>query len=241
VTAASRSRFWLVTIAAVLGIAATLALGGWQLSRAAQKEALQAAIAERKSLTALDGSTLAAIKNVAEEMWRPVVLQGTWLPQHIVFLDNRQMQAKPGFYVLTPLQLGDGSIVVVQRGWVQRNFQQRDRLPAVATPAGNVTVRGRIAPPPSKLYAFQGPEVGAIRQNLDLGEFGAQTRLPLRKDMSVQETGGSSDGLVRDWPEAGSGVEKHYGYAFQWFALATLISILYAWFQFVVPRRSRRA
>ncbi|MBI2772735.1 MAG: SURF1 family protein [Burkholderiales bacterium] len=223
-------------------MAATVWLGAWQLSRAAQKEALQAAIEERKSLAALDGRALAAIKIIANEMHRPVRLRGRWLPEHSVYLDNRQMQGKPGFYLVAPLALEDGGVVAVQRGWVPRDFAQRDRLPPVETPAGIVEVQGRIAPPPAKLYEFAGSPAGAIRQNLDLGEFSAQTRLPLRQDLSVQQTGAPSEGLLRDWPRAASGVEKHYGYAFQWFALAALIATLYVWFQFVAPRRkSRRA
>jgi surfeit locus 1 family protein len=33
-------------------------------------------------------------------------------------------------------------------------------------------------------------------------------------------------------------VQKHYGYAFQWFALSALIIGLYAWFQLPRPRRA---
>jgi surfeit locus 1 family protein len=181
---------------------------------------------------------LPAIKNAADEFWRPVLLRGRWLPEHTVFLDNRQMQGKPGFDVLTPLRIeGADAAVMVQRGWVQRNFMQRESLPPVATPPGLVEVRGRIAPPPPKLYDFRGPAGGAIRQNLDLGQFRAASGLPLLTSLSVQQTGPASEGLLRDWTEPGSGVEKHYGYAFQWFALSALIAILYVWFQFIAPRR----
>jgi surfeit locus 1 family protein len=47
-----------------------------------------------------------------------------------------------------------------------------------------------------------------------------------------------SDGLLRDWPAADLGLQKHYGYAFQWFALCALILGLYVWFQLVKPRRA---
>ena len=52
-----------------------------------------------------------------------------------------------------------------------------------------------------------------------------------------QQTGVPSEGLLREWPEAASGAPKHYGYAFQWWALSALIAILYVWFQFIAPRR----
>ena len=49
---------------------------------------------------------------------RPVILHGHWLAAATVYLDNRQMNGRPGFYVLTPLQLDDRpEVVLVQRGW----------------------------------------------------------------------------------------------------------------------------
>ena len=130
-------------------------------------------------------------------------------------------------------------VVLVQRGWAPRNFSRREELPPVQTPAGEVEVRGRLAPPPAQLYAFDQEERGAIRQNLDLGRFRIETGLPLL-ELSVQQAGPAAEGLRRDWPAAGSGAEKNYGYAFQWWSLAAVIAILYVWFQFVVPRRQAR-
>lgn len=238
-------RFWLITLAALAAMLATLSLGFWQLSRASQKEALQAATDARKGLPALDNTALAAIKNVADELHRPVRLQGRWLPQHSVYLDNRQMNGKPGFHVLTPLVLdGSGVVVLVQRGWVPRNFVNREQLPAVQSPTGVVGVEGRLAAAPPRLYEFQGaapaPGSSVIRQNLDLAAFSAETRLPL-VPFTVLQLGAASDGLLRDWPEAASGTGKHCGYAFQWFGLSGLLTVLYVWFQFIAPWRSRRA
>ena len=51
--------------------------------------------------------------------------------------------------------------------------------------------------------------------------------------VTVQQAGPPSDGLLRDWPRIDLGVDKHYGYAVQWFALAGLIALLYGWFQIV--------
>ncbi len=230
-------RFWRITIAAAVVVAAGLALGAWQLSRAAQKNAMHTALSQRKGMQALAGRDLPAA-DPAAVLWRPVRLQGRWVAGQTVFLENRQMQGKPGFDVLTPLRIdGTQAAVVVQRGWVQRNFIDRTKLPSIETPADAVVVSGLIAPPPPKLYAFDGPESGPIRQNLDLGEFRARTGLPLLTGLSVQQTGPASEGLLRDWAQPGSGVEKNYGYAFQWFALSALTSILYVWFQLIAPRR----
>lgn len=231
------ARFWVITCAAALSIAATLALGAWQLGRAQQKLALQAAIEEQKLLPVLDQRALLATKRIATLLHRQVVLRGSWAAQHTVFLDNRQLKGRPGFYVVTPLQLeGSDAAVLVQRGWAPRNFIDRQQLPPVETLPGVVEVRGRIAPAPAKLYELGVATGSVIRQNLDLAGFRDETRLALL-DGSVQQTGAASQGLLRDWPEVASGVEKHYGYAFQWWALSILIAILYAWFQFIAPHR----
>jgi len=89
---------------------------------------------------------------------------------------------------------------------------------------------------PSRIYGFGELESGAIRQNLDFALYRQQTGLPLL-EISVQQTGAASEGLLREWPVIASGVEKHHGYAFQWFGLSALIALLYVWFQIVKPRR----
>ncbi len=233
-------RFWLLSLAALLVAAGTFSLGQWQLRRAAQKESLQTAIEAQKRLPALDVRALLAINNVADAIHRPASLQGVWRAENTVFLDNRPMVGKSGFVVVTPLVLaGSAQVILVQRGWVQRSFTDRTSLPVVSTPAGTVTVSGRIAPPPSKLYEFKGVESGRIRQNLDLPAFSLEvgsTLLPV----SLLQTGASSEGLLRDWAAPNTGLEKHYGYAFQWFALCALVVGLYVWFQVIHPFRVKK-
>ena len=227
------ARFWLLTAAALAAASITLALGFWQLSRAAEKEALRAAMEGRQALPVLDGAALAGTGPGADILYRMVSLRGTWLAQHTVLLDNRQMNGKPGFFVLTPLRLENSTeAVLVQRGWMQRSFIDRTQVAAVPTPEGLVDVAGRIVPPPSTLYDFGDPDSGVIRQNLDLPGFSRETGVALAP-VSVLQLAPAADGLVRDWPRANSGVEKHYGYAFQWFALCGLIVFLYGWFQIV--------
>ena len=241
-TAWRRALVWAVALAAM---ALTASLGRWQLSRAAEKEALQAAIAERQRLPALDGASLAQALSddqARELLHRAITLRGQWLADRTVFLDNRPMARQTGFYVLTPLRLtGSDRVVLVQRGWAPRHQVDRSLLPPVQTPTGEVQVSGRIAAHPPRVYRLGQEQGGAIRQNLDLDAWRAETGLPLAPVLVVQ-TGDASDGLQRDWPEAASGVEKHYGYAFQWFGLCTLIGLLLLWFQVVRPLyRARRA
>ena len=241
-TAWRRALVWAVALAAM---ALTASLGRWQLSRAAEKEASQAAVAERQRLPALDGASLAQALSddqARELLHRAITLRGQWLADRTVFLDNRPMARQTGFYVLTPLRLtGSDRVVLVQRGWAPRHQVDRSLLPPVQTPTGEVQVSGRIAAHPPRVYQLGQEQGGAIRQNLDLDAWRAETGLPLAPVLVVQ-TGDASDGVQRDWPEAASGVEKHYGYAFQWFGLCTLIGLLLLWFQVVRPLyRARRA
>lgn len=244
----ARWRAWVVLGATLAGMAVTASLGRWQLDRASQKEALQSALRSQSSLPAVALNEMSAPPD-ASPTWlhRPAVVSGRWLPGHMVYLDNRQMQGpQPGFFVLTALQIdGREDVVVVQRGWVARDVADRTRVPGVPTPGeGTVVITGRIAPPPAKLYQFSTQETGAIRQNLDLTQFAQEIRRPVWPVTLVQTepaSPGAADGLLRQWPEPSVDVHKHYGYAFQWFALCALMAGLYVWFQVLRPRRQRDA
>ena len=232
-----------VAVATLLGVVLTANLGAWQLRRAAQKVALQDAIESRAQLPALTDAELARTPEQAEpQHYRPVHLRGRWVADRTVYLENRQMHARVGFYVVTPLQLADRpEAVLVQRGWVPRDLRDRTLLPAVATPSGDVVVQGFIAPPPARLYELGAAATGPIRQNLDLDAFKVESGLGLAP-LSVQQSdsaGTAGDGLLREWPRSAVDVQKHYGYAFQWFALGALMAGLYVWFQLVRPRLRR--
>jgi surfeit locus 1 family protein len=245
--------FVLITLAALVGMGITASLGRWQLGRAAEKLAYQATLEARAAMPALDAQALqaslgeggATAAGAEALLHRAVTLQGRWLPAYTVYLDNRQMQGRPGFYVVTPLLLPDEkAVVLVQRGWVPRNFQDRTLVPRVDTPPGAVQIRGRVAALPSRLYEFAAGDSAQgssrIRQNLDLAAISAEVQRPILT-LSVAQLGDASEGLLRDWPVVASGVDKHYGYAFQWFGLCGLIALLYVWFQivrrFFRPRR----
>lgn len=143
-----KTRFWLLTSAALLVAALTFSLGQWQMSRAAQKQALMLAIEGQGNESMLNAVDLATFKNLQEAVHRRATFKGVWRADHTVFLDNRQMNGKTGLVVVTPLVLdSSGQVILVQRGWVMRNFEDRAKLPDIQTPSGTVTVHGRIAPP----------------------------------------------------------------------------------------------
>lgn len=234
-----------VLLSAVAGALLTGSAGLWQLDRARQKIALHDAVLSRRTLPPLGQGELARdAAGVAAQQHRAVVLRGQWLANATVYLDNRPMDGRAGFYALTPLRLPDGSVVLVQRGWLPRDAADRTRIQAPATPAGEVELQGRITTGPSRLFDLGSAASGPIRQNLQLDAFARESGLPLRPLLVVQEepaSGANDDGLQRRWPQPAADVQKHYGYAFQWFAMSALIGGLYVWFQLIRPARRSRS
>ena len=235
VKAAWRTPVWWGLLAASLLVAGiTARLGWWQLDRAHTKEALHALSQSRHALPPLRNADWHTDAVPSQWLQRRVEVQGRWLSQWTIFLDNRSMGAHSGFYVLTPLQLPDGAVLWVQRGWAPRDRLRSDLLPPVDTPEGLVRVHAKVVPPPSKLMELGATDAApqgfsALRHNVDLDEFRLQTGLPILA--TLLQTDEASDGLKRDWPQAISGADKNRGYAFQWFALSLLSLFLFAWFQ----------
>ncbi len=221
------------------GNQADASLGRWQLQRADQKRALQAEMDVRAALPVWSETDLLQTPAPHTAWHRPVRLQGEWVPHASVFLDNRQMDGRPGFFLLTPLRLaGSDRAVLVQRGWAPRDFIDRSRTPDVPTPAGEVTLEGRLAPPPAKLYELGESAPGPIRQNIELAAMGSEFKLDLL-DASVLQTNDVGDGLLRQWPRVETGVEKHHGIVFQWVVHSTPDAILCPWVDTTFPRLKR--
>ena len=230
-------------IVAVVAALALARLGLWQLGRAFQKEALQAAIQSQSSLPVLGNGDLATDASATELLHRQVKLRGQWQPGATVYLDNRPMAGRVGFIVVTPLKLeGRTEAIAVQRGWIPRNAQDRTSLVPVLTPSEPVEIEGRLAPAPSALLELSpaDPSPGLIRQNLDLGAYAVEAGMRLLP-LTVLQHGVTQDGLLRDWPAPAVNVQKHYGYAFQWFAMSALVVGLYVWFQLLRPQRVQQS
>ncbi len=233
-------RNWVVLGAALALCLVTARLGWWQLDRAAQKTAMQEALDQRSALPPLPMAEWPSdAAQVATDEHRRTQARGVWLNELSIYLDNRPLNGRSGFYLVTPLRLDDGTALLVQRGWLPRDAADRTRLPPLPPADGPVSVVGRIAPALSRVYEFKSAASGAIRQNLDVRAFAAESRLKLKPWVLRQDdsAGASADGLVRQWPAPNLGVQKHHGYAFQWFSLSLLTAGLYVWFQLLRPRR----
>ena len=238
-------RTWVVTLAAVLGVAVTFRLGVWQLSRAEEKTSLQAHIDAQALQAPLQADHALAHPEQWIQVHRPVALQGQWLTAQTVYLDNRNHHGQAGFWVLTPLRWAPGQVVWVQRGWVQRDLRDAAKAPPINTPTGTVLVTGRIAAPLSHMVELSAPETSSqvgqqarIQVNLDMAQM--QSLVNDNVNAVVIQTGQDSDGLRRDWPVIAQSADKNKGYAFQWFALSALIAGLYLWFQWIQPIRHAR-
>lgn len=163
----------------------------------------------------------------AEEKRQPaprVTVEGEFLPRYTVYLDNKMRRGTAGYEVVTPLKLrGSSSHVLVNRGWIEAG-KTREVLPEVPTPAGEVRVEGFALERLPKLLLLEAPK-GKLRQTLDIDGYAAETGLRLEPRV-IEQHSDLRDGLARDWPPRAAGVEKHKGYALQWYLLAALAVIL---------------
>jgi len=235
----SRIVWFFVALACAL---LTARFGVWQLSRAHTKLANEALVKQRGAMPPMAAGELAREPAAAAAQWqRHITLTGQWDAAHTVFLMNRTMDERSGFYVMTPLRLPDGSAVVVQRGWVPRDDADPMKAPAVPQPSGPVQVFGHAAPWPSHWIDIGHGAGGPVRQNLEQAPFAAESGLQLRPLTVVEDAtaANAGDGMRRDWPSmtAGVSVTTNYGYAVQWFAMSIAFLGLYVWLQFIRPRR----
>lgn len=216
------------TLAAAAGIAATVALGFWQLGRAQEKAGVVATRQAAASAPPVHlGQTAVDAARVEE---RPVEARGTFDPSGLVLLDNRVRSGQAGYEVVMPLKLEGGDMhVLVNRGWV-KGSGDRSQLPSLVTPAGAVHVRGLARVPGKNIYELSQERVdGPVWQNLSLERYRAHKAYPLQPIM-IQQTNDTGDGLMREWPTATRSINVHRSYAAQWFAFALLIAAAYVGF-----------
>lgn len=228
---------WLPALAALFFAGLTFWLGQWQLGRAEEKRAKQAAFDVAAALPAVE---LAALPVPAAPFSRVRVI-GHFDPTYQIYLDNRVLQGRAGYHVIVPLAYPGGA-VLVNRGWLAAASDRAIRPDAPLTSAP-VTLEGLLVPAQSRYLELSEEGVaGPIWQNLSLARYREWYPAKYRGDLPdrmLLQTSSAADGLVRDWPRPDSGVERHLGYAVQWFAMTAAIFALYAyyglWRRFHVP------
>ena len=219
---------WIPLIATIMAVATGVLLGNWQMSRAHQKEAIESKLSARETaLPIVLGSDDVPMDDIE---YRRVIAEGAFVRDWPVYLENRPLNGKPGFYLLMPLKItGSARHVLVARGWVPRDPADRTKLPAIATPHGTIRVEGLARRNPGQLLQLgQASELrpGAIAQNLSIEEFAKASGFTMHAFI-IEQHGDAGDGLVREWPRPSFGIDKHLGYAFQWYALAAAAFIFF--------------
>ncbi len=231
------------TVAMLFVLTLACALGAWQMQRAAQKMQMALNLQAKEQLPVLD----AAANNwtLIEANQRRMRALGRYLPSEAIWLDNRPRpsgaepsQGQVGFYLLMPLRLeGEKqNILWINRGWVPRNAEQRTQLPQIQTPTELVAIEGIAFPyadrvldlaSPAEAKPAQAKDQVRIQQNLDLVALQVEHQWNQLPFILRQVAQSPSDGLVRSWAPQAAGVERHYAYAFQWFALALCVFLFW--------------
>lgn len=220
---------WLPLAAAVFAVALFVGLGTWQVQRADERERALAAIAAAEDRPA---EPLPRGKAALRELtWYRVEIEGRFLAERQFLLDNRTVDGRPGFDVLTPFVLDDGRTVLVDRGWTPADSREPAE-PVHLSEAGRRVdaVTGRLWRPESGFRL--GPAL--------TGEDRAWPRITTRVDYAAL-----SEALDRDLVPAVVRIEepapwtfeprpvtprfgprRHIGYAFQWYALALAVIVV---------------
>lgn len=224
-------RLW-ATILYILVAVAMLALGQWQLRRADEKiELLEAARTARAAapvpVQSIDDLTDAAAR------YARVSVTGTVVARKDFLWDNRTHDGQAGYEVITPVRLNDGRVVLVNRGWIPPG-PSRSELPDVSALDGLVpaTLVGLFSRP-SKGFMSGTAVVGSgdwprLLQFFDYSAIGDALDEPVLPGLvQLQEADAPVAApylFEANWRAAASGPERHYSYAFQWFAMALALT-----------------
>ena len=140
---------WLGALLAAVVFAVTAwFLGQWQWGRHVAKVERNARLdAHFRAEPVMVSTVLTKAPLPLSQQWTHVTATGAYLPQDQLYVRNRPNDGVYGYEVLVPLQLTSGSVVLVNRGWVQNSPQGADVLPPVPpAPSGEVTVTGWVLP-----------------------------------------------------------------------------------------------
>lgn len=134
-----KTRRWLGFTALVLvAIAAFGILSNWQWHRAEEKAAQRAALELAAAGSPIELTTLA--DTTAD--WQSVEAVGTYDPNTQVVVRQRPQEGRNGFWVLTQLDLADGRVAWVVRGWLPASSSATTSPEIPTAPTGSVSVMG---------------------------------------------------------------------------------------------------
>lgn len=221
----------LLALSAVVGF---VLLGQWQLRRHQERSLLDERIAARVAAQPRPLADLVAelgTDGAALDL-RPATATGTYRPQDEVILQARTLNGRSGNEVLTPLDLGDGSAVLVDRGWVPLDVVGPP-VEGAEVPSGSVTVTGYLRPSETRSgFGPVDPATGVLERviRVDLVRLQQQLDLDLGQvylvlaEQSPAQTGNFPIALPAPQPGGGP---PHLSYAVQWFAFAGVVLVGY--------------
>ncbi len=227
---------WLALTALVLifaGVCFTL-LAPWQFSRHEERATTNDAINHAANAGPADLNTLlpAGQRPDATTEWRTVRVTGEYLAEEEVVARLRTVLGQPAFEVLTPFRLTDGSIVLVDRGYV-RPVQGSKSVTVpdyAAPPSGTVTLTARVRAderdPRDRRAESEGgrPQVYAVGS----GVVAEATGLDIRPGYLQLVEG--APGVLSALPLPSLDAGPFLSYALQWIAFGAMA--LLAWLYF---------
>ncbi len=123
----------------LLATGAFLALAVWQLGRADEKRQLQAIFEARLQQPPLEYKGGELDPDLVQ--YRRLRLEGHFLREGQLLLDNVVMDGRPGYEVITPFRLQGDGVVLVDRGWVPLG-RSRALVPEIPVPAESLQIDG---------------------------------------------------------------------------------------------------
>jgi cytochrome oxidase assembly protein ShyY1 len=217
----NRRWFGYLAAAIVFAIGCVL-LSQWQFARR------DAAVAEINRVETNFDATAQPITEVLPELsywqddlrWRPVTMTGTYLADEQLLVRNRPFNGQNGYEVLTPLLLTDGTIFIVDRGWLPFGADEARPDSVPAAPTGTVTVTARLKASEPSLPGRSAPagQVPTIKLD-DIAALLDQPTYTGAYGLVANETPSVADNplpAVKPTPDEG----PHLSYAIQWIAFA---------------------
>lgn len=226
-----------LAVAAAVVALVCIRLGIWQLDRLEERRAVNAEVSA--ALASEPIPLDAVLAEDADPAYRRVVASGTWDPASEVILFGRSLDGRPGNHVLTPLELGDGRAVLVDRGWVPADVADPP-VTGDAAAAGTATVEGILLP--SDAGGTGEPSDGSALpeqvRTIDVAALDPAIPLDLVPDvylLRARQEPAQDRPVPAPLPALTEG--PHLGYAIQWFTFAAVALVGGV----VLVRRDRRA
>ena len=202
-----------------------ISLGFWQLNRADEKRAIEDQIASANSG---DVELVDSVEFLKDKEYYHVRLQGSYIGDKQFIYDNQIVDQISGYYVLTPFILEDASkAVLINRGFIPWSGR-RDKLANVDIGEKLTEVKVQISIPIKRMELKVSETTGGfpvLIQALDLDEMSTIASLDFASVIGLLSPE-SENGFVRQWEPYTGSIERHIGYAIQWFLMAFVLAFI---------------